>query len=97
MLFKHRLTSRRSQPPLALSVPLSRFTSRVGGGSAFFVRHRGHALDSNLCQRPDSGLPVATVSPRRLQAFSQTYFFKMVQSYTDAPCAFMESFGQLIV
>ena len=28
----------RSQPPLALSVPLSRFTSRVGGGSAFFVR-----------------------------------------------------------
>jgi len=32
------LTSRRSQPPLALSVPLSRFTSRVGGGSAFYVR-----------------------------------------------------------
>jgi len=33
-----RLTSRRSQPPLALSVPLSRFTPRVGGGSAFYVR-----------------------------------------------------------
>src|ERR1035437_10983251 len=33
-----RLTSRRSQPPLALAVPLSRFTSRVGGGSAFYVR-----------------------------------------------------------
>jgi hypothetical protein len=32
------LTSRRSQPPLALAVPLSRFTSRVGGGSAFYVR-----------------------------------------------------------
>ena len=32
------LTSRRSQPPLALSVPLSRLTSRVGGGSAFYVR-----------------------------------------------------------
>src|SRR5208283_4972522 len=30
----------RSQPPLALAVPLSRFTSQVGGGSAFFVRHR---------------------------------------------------------
>jgi hypothetical protein len=29
---------------LALAVPLSRFTPRVGGGSAFFVRHRGHAL-----------------------------------------------------
>jgi hypothetical protein len=28
------------QPPLALSVPLSRFTSRVGGGSAFFVRQQ---------------------------------------------------------
>ena len=24
---------------MALAVPLSRFTSRVGGGSAFFVRH----------------------------------------------------------
>src|SRR5208282_192347 len=33
------LTSRRSQPPLTPSVPLSRFTSRVGGGSAFYVRH----------------------------------------------------------
>src|ERR1035437_4955472 len=32
------LTSRRSQPPLAASVPPSRFTSRVGGGSAFYVR-----------------------------------------------------------
>src|ERR1039457_5576359 len=37
------LTSRRSQPPLARSVPLSRFTSRVGGGSAFYVRHH-HTL-----------------------------------------------------
>jgi hypothetical protein len=35
-----RLTSRRSQPPLALFVPLSRFTSRVGGGSALVVRHQ---------------------------------------------------------
>ena len=35
------LTSRRSQPPLALAVPLSRFTSRVGGGSAFYVRRLG--------------------------------------------------------
>jgi hypothetical protein len=33
-------TNRRSQPPLALSVPLSRVTLRVGGGSAFFVRHQ---------------------------------------------------------
>ena len=37
------LTSRRSQPPLALAVPLSRFMSRVGGGSAFFVRLQAHA------------------------------------------------------
>src|ERR1035437_7862802 len=37
-----RLTSRRSQPPLALLVPLSRFTSRVGGGSAFYVRRLHH-------------------------------------------------------
>src|ERR1035437_9864329 len=43
------LTSRRSQPPLPLSVPLSRFTSRVGGGSAFFVRsHLGRAM-KHIC------------------------------------------------
>jgi hypothetical protein len=29
---------------LALAVPLSRFTPRVGGGSAFYVRHRGGAF-----------------------------------------------------
>ena len=33
-------SQQQTQPPLALAVPLSRFTSRVGGGSAFFVRHR---------------------------------------------------------
>jgi hypothetical protein len=33
---------------LALSVPLSRFTPRVGGGSAFFVRHRGGATTSSF-------------------------------------------------
>src|ERR1039457_6792121 len=38
------LTSRRSQPPLARSVPLARFTPRVGGGSAFFVR-RIHTMN----------------------------------------------------
>jgi len=38
------LTSRRSQPSLALLVPLSRFTPRVGGGSAFFVRMKKHFL-----------------------------------------------------
>ena len=27
---------------MALAVPLSRFTPRVGGGSAFYVRHRRH-------------------------------------------------------
>ena len=32
-----RSTSRPSQSPLALSVPLSRFTSQFGGGSAFVV------------------------------------------------------------
>ena len=39
-----RLTSRRSQPPMALAVPLSRFTSRVGGGSAFYVRRIRHTM-----------------------------------------------------
>src|SRR5471030_505638 len=35
-------TQQPTQPPLALAVPLSRFTSRVGGGSAFFVRLLRH-------------------------------------------------------
>ena len=30
---------------MALSVPLSRFTSRVGGGSAFFVRRQDHTTN----------------------------------------------------
>jgi uncharacterized protein YndB with AHSA1/START domain len=42
-----RLTSRRSQPPLALAVPLSRFTPRVGGGSAFFVRRQISTTPNN--------------------------------------------------
>src|SRR5665213_3079096 len=52
-----RLTSRRSQPPLALAVPLSRFTSQVGGGSAFFVRRSltRHAKDYH--SRPAHGCP----------------------------------------
>src|ERR1035437_3740735 len=60
-----RLTIRRSQPPLALAVPLSRFTSRVGGGSAFYVR-RHYAQDQSTrfyvsgafggcCHHRDSG------------------------------------------
>src|SRR5450631_2434585 len=40
------LTRRRSQPPLALAVPLSRFTSRVGGGSAFFVSGLGARIEN---------------------------------------------------
>ena len=49
------VSSRRSQPPLALAVPLSRFTSRVGGGSAFFVRpickyNPKASLDCSICQ-----------------------------------------------
>ncbi len=35
-------TSRRSQSALALAVPLSQFTPRVGGGSAFVVRRHSH-------------------------------------------------------
>jgi hypothetical protein len=41
------LTRRRSHPPLALMAtvlrfPLSRFTSRVGGGAAFFLGYFTH-------------------------------------------------------
>jgi hypothetical protein len=38
MICKIGLTSRRNQRPLAVAVPLSRFTSLVGRGSAFIVR-----------------------------------------------------------
>jgi hypothetical protein len=41
---------------LALSVPLSRFTPRVGGGSAFFVRHQAAADDLIVDLRRDFGL-----------------------------------------
>jgi len=34
----------KSPEPLALAVPLSRFTPRVGGGSAFYVRHHSHYM-----------------------------------------------------
>jgi len=36
---------------LARSVPLSRFTSRVGGGSAFYVRHHSHAMKKENLQK----------------------------------------------
>jgi hypothetical protein len=36
-------TQQLTQPPLALAVPLSRFTLRVGGGSAFYVRQHPYA------------------------------------------------------
>src|ERR1017187_2917896 len=62
-----RLTSRRSQPPscpaiaserrlMALAVPLSRFTSRVGGGSAFYVR-RTHTSNN---KRKDKHMFITT-------------------------------------
>jgi len=58
------LTSRRSQPPLALSVPLSRFTPRVGGGSAFFVRrHSHHAMQTTFQQLPQWAQLVLSVIP----------------------------------
>ena len=38
---------------MALSVPLSRFTSRVGGGSAFFVRRREHDFGRNTTNKTE--------------------------------------------
>ena len=40
---------------MALAVPLSRFTSLVGGGSAFFVRQREFMNTSNPSQKPSRG------------------------------------------
>jgi hypothetical protein len=42
---------------MALSVPLSRFTSRVGGGSAFFVRRHSH-----ITMKPKVTLTVSVVA-----------------------------------
>ena len=41
---------------MALVVPLSRFTSQVAGGSAFFVRHHAHASISYLTLELGCGL-----------------------------------------
>ena len=54
-----RLTSRRSQPPLAVSVPLSRFASRVGGGSAFFVRQHHTPQQTHTMKKQISSLLLA--------------------------------------
>ena len=55
---------------MALSVPLSRFTPRVGGGSAFFVRQHGARITFELVGlAEDFGgsvlLPVWTVQFRQ--------------------------------
>ena len=51
-------SQQRAQPPLARSVPLSRFTSRVGGGSAFFVRLlRAYDHEIHFSLPLDSGVP----------------------------------------
>ena len=44
------------EPPFARSVPLSRFTPRVGGGSAFFVRHKDpvDSPDNSASRQPTS-------------------------------------------
>jgi hypothetical protein len=39
---------------LALAVPLSRFTSRVGGGSAFYVRPLGYFMTNKTPQQRGS-------------------------------------------
>src|SRR5437764_14118003 len=81
--------SRRSQPPLALSVPLSRFTSRVGGGSAFFVRCQMLTTEQTWRGGARIGLMNATwpfaqlkVTPAQLVlrvVFLGTYIFKPEQ------------------
>ena len=51
---------------MALSVPLSRFTPRVGGGSAFFVRqHQAHVFMSTLTKEQIGGL-----TPEQQQDFA---------------------------
>src|ERR1039458_4591984 len=69
-----RLTSRRSQPPLALAVPLSRFTTRVGGGSAFFVSLRMLCVAPSAIRmrRQSTSPPWWTESRRRLFTFAKT-------------------------
>ena len=82
-LSRSHLTSRRSQPPLARSVPLSRFTSQVGGGSAPNVRHRGHApiyapdlfLYSSHDARRDCGSSVTPGSFHRFESHPGAYEF----------------------
>src|ERR1017187_5327247 len=79
---KCHLTSRRHQPPLALAVPLSRFTSRVGGGSAFYVRCRSRIAMKSNTQRlyvvvrhkrdPDQSFVNSWLDDERLEAITTT-------------------------
>ena len=72
------LTSRRSQPPLARSVPLSRFTPRVGGGSAFFVRP--------ICTRLVSSPPdwFARLQDMRADWLHSMFWFMSCSVYAEA-------------
>src|ERR1035441_7431954 len=90
-----RLTSRRSQPPLALSVPLSRFTSRVGGGSAFFVRHHLRAMKTLItvcsliiafvCKSQPAGVTTAPPSDAKLTQQIAGTWTRGPFSWTEAP------------
>jgi hypothetical protein len=56
---------------LALSVPLSRFTPRIGGGSAFYVRHRSRVrICEQHCQHIDMNINTITIQLAAILAAS---------------------------
>jgi mannose-6-phosphate isomerase-like protein (cupin superfamily) len=75
---------------LALAVPLSRFTSQVGGGSAFFVRQKTPAFMSETFPEPILHLPVADIpipglSARISQSDGHQILFMCFSQDADIP------------
>jgi hypothetical protein len=60
---------------LALAVPLSRFTSRVGGGSAFYVRRHSHHNNMRLLATIFALLAIHAIASDREPPGSTTYTF----------------------
>jgi len=87
---------------LALSVPLSRFTSRVGGGSAFFVRHKYMGLDSVelvLAWEDSFGIQISDAEAERMfttrQAAERIYEQLRSSGPEDSGCLSLRAFNKL--
>ena len=82
---------------MALSVPLSRFTSQVGGGSAFFVRPRQHTTTQNMFTKHDIEFEEMAADSVRRSAVIASLSWRRVVVFWGAlafmVAAFLEDWG----